>query len=137
MNALFTYGSLMCEDIMFRVAGACQVAGDAVLDGFRCLSVCDEEYPAIAPRENAVTRGVLYRNIAADGWRKLDDFEGEMYERRSVTVKLISGEEVSADTYVFRSEFHYLLTDLDWRFETFLKQGKQRFIEKYIGFKKI
>ncbi len=137
MNALFTYGSLMCEDIMFRVAGDCEVAGEAVLDGFRCLAVCNEEYPAIAPCENAATRGVLYRAIAADGWRKLDDFEGEMYERRSVTVRLISGETVSADTYVFRVEFHHLLTDLDWRFETFLKQGKQRFIEKYIGFERI
>lgn len=137
MNALFTYGSLMCEDIMFRVSGLCEVVGEATLNGFRCLAVRNEEYPAIVPQQNAVTRGVLYRNISRDGWGRLDEFEGEMYARRLVDVTLISGETLQADTYVFRPEFAHLVTSEDWRFETFLEQGKQRFVNKYVGFTRI
>ena len=137
MRNLFTYGSLMCDDIMFRVAGDCTTVGHALLADYRCLAVRGEEYPAIVKRSGFSTRGVLYDHISPEGFAHLDDFEGEMYDRIQVTLTLDSGQTTDAFTYVFRPQFHHLLTDTDWEFETFLKTGKTAFVQKYIGFSKI
>ena len=127
----------MCDDIMRRVAGDCVTTGEALLADYRCLCVKDEEYPAIAGRNGFVTHGVLYDGITENGFAHLDDFEGEMYERITVTVSLAAGQTVDAFVYVFRPEFGHLLTDRDWEFEQFLKTGKSAFVTRYVGFSKI
>ncbi|MBN2717461.1 MAG: gamma-glutamylcyclotransferase [Deltaproteobacteria bacterium] len=137
MGKLFTYGSLMCDDIMFRVAGDCTVIGKTVLTDYRCLAVRNEEYPAIVPQPGFSTLGVLYDHISDEGFTHLDDFEGEMYRRITVWVSLESGTQTDAFAYVFRPEFKHLLTDREWSFEHFLNSGKAAFIARYVGFSKI
>ena len=136
-NKLFTYGSLMCDDIMHRVAGDCTTMGRATLENYRCLAVRDEDYPAIVKKDGYCTRGTLYDSITPEGFVNLDDFEGEMYERIVVTVTSASGQSFQAYTYVFRPQFAHLLTDTEWEFDEFLKSGKSAFVDKYVGFSKI
>ncbi|MBN2531080.1 MAG: gamma-glutamylcyclotransferase [Deltaproteobacteria bacterium] len=137
MRKLFTYGSLMCDDIMVHVAGPCRTIGSARLTDYRCVAVKNEEYPAIFNNGGYITHGVLYDQISDDGFARLDEFEGEMYERRVVAVTLEDGSTVETYTYVFKPEFAHLLTDENWQFEAFLKKGKAAFIEKYVGFTRI
>lgn len=130
----FAYGSLMCEDIMSGVCGHTGAGEPAILAGFARHPVRDEHYPGILPRSGAVVRGVLYRNVAPDALTQLDTFEGAQYYRTHVRVQLADGQEISADTYVFKPEYAHLLVPGDWNFEQFISVGKRHFITAYPGF---
>lgn len=124
----------MCADIMSGVCGHTAAGEPAILYGFARHPVRDEHYPGIRPRSDAVVRGVIYRNVAPDALTQLDVFEGEQYRRTPVRVQLADGQEIVADTYVFRPEYAHLLLPGDWNFEQFLRAGKHHFITAYPGF---
>lgn len=131
---LFAYGTLMAPDIMTRVAGCRLDSRPASLYGFFRSKVRDEMYPGIREKDGGVVAGLLYLAVPADAMQRLDLFEGEMYERRQVMVLLDSGEERAAMTYVFRPQYHDLLTGIPWEYEEFLSLGKQSFEDGYLGF---
>lgn len=131
---LFAYGTLMCEDILTRVAGSTPAAAASVLTDFRRLVIRDAQYPGLIRYPGGRVEGVLYRDIAAAAWLRLDSFEGEMYERIAVTVEAGDGTLVEADTYLIRPGFEQLLELVEWDFETFLANGKEAFIREYTGY---
>ena len=137
MRRLFTYGSLMCSDIMLSVAGACREVGPAVLSGYTRFRVKGEVYPAVVPREDATVEGVLYDEIDARALARLDAFEGEMYSRKTVSVRIGENEFRTAYTYVLRREFFHFATTETWSFDEFLRTGKGAFTEAYVGYSKL
>jgi gamma-glutamylcyclotransferase (GGCT)/AIG2-like uncharacterized protein YtfP len=137
LQDLFTYGSLMCEDIMASVGGARLTGIPAILPGFRRFLVRDEQYPGVVAEDAGTVAGLVYHRISPAGWSRLDAFEGEMYERRPVTVHLESGAATQVYCYVFRPEFHHRLTTEQWDYAAFLRNGKQLFQRQYCGFKTI
>jgi gamma-glutamylcyclotransferase (GGCT)/AIG2-like uncharacterized protein YtfP len=130
----FTYGSLMCVDIMARVCGAAVAGEPARLTHYTRHPVRDEEYPGVLPEAGGEVAGVLYRDLDDVAWTRLDAFEGEMYERRAVRVGVADGRREEAWVYVIRPEFSSRLGPGDWDFEAFLRQGKKRFEARYLGF---
>ena len=126
MSHVFTYGSLMCADIMTAVCGVKSSSQSAVLRDYCRYSVAGAETP-----------GIVYRNVSDAALRRLDDFEGEYYQRKNIELGLEGGEVLHAQTYVFRPEFQYLLADWPWSFEHFLDCGKSRFNNNYLGFQKL
>ena len=134
MENLFAYGSLMCEDIMCEVSGIKVESLDGVLKGFERFRVKGEDYPAIIQQENSAVYGKVYMDIPMRSWEKLDYFEGDMYYRLAVDIKLSSGEIIQADAYVIQPDFHNQLEENLWDFEEFLSEGKQRFYNQYKGF---
>ena len=130
----FTYGSLMCADIMTRVCGHATDACNAVLAGHSRHPVRGEDYPAIVPDEGGRVVGRLYAGIGASAWERLDSFEGHQYERRLVTVTLQDEQQLDAWAYVFRPQYGALLGPGDWDFEAFVAGGKRRFEARYLGF---
>lgn len=135
--ALFTYGSLMCTDIMAQVSGQHLVAIPAVLPHYRRFLVKDEQYPGVVADLSGSVPGQVYRGISAPAWARLDRFEGEMYARKPVRVCYDGGGDAVVFCYVFRPEFAHRLTDREWSFETFLASGKAAFELQYDGFKVI
>jgi len=131
----FTYGSLMCEDIMTLVTGVAVRGVPAILRDHTRHPVRDEEYPGMVPRLGQQVGGVLYRDLPPDALRRLDDFEGEMYARQRVSVWLENGNLLlPAWAYVFRPAYAGLLQPGDWDFQRFLTEGKARFERHYLGF---
>ena len=133
-TACFTYGSLMCEDIMAAVCGARPDHRPATLRGHRRHAVVGVAYPGIVPNADHRVRGVLYLDLPDSAWPRLDAFEGEEYERRLVEVEADEGTRTRAWTYVFRPRFAHRLAPADWDFEHFLRDGKARFMSDYVGF---
>jgi gamma-glutamylcyclotransferase (GGCT)/AIG2-like uncharacterized protein YtfP len=130
----------MCEDIMAAVCDvpvASLIARAASLTEFARHPVINETYPGMVPFPDSVVSGVLYLNLPSSAWPRLDRFEGEMYERQSVTAYLEDGATLSADTYVFRPKFAHRLAVGDWDFAAFLREGKARFTDFYLGFRHI
>jgi gamma-glutamylcyclotransferase (GGCT)/AIG2-like uncharacterized protein YtfP len=137
MQNLFTYGSLMCEDIMFAVVGGALRHTRAILPEHCRLSVKNQHYPGVVPSIDGSVDGIVYHDIAPEGWSRLDRFEGEMYSRRLVTVLYENGDEAQVYCYVFRPEFQQQLTAEEWDFDIFLHSGKRIFQTRYPGFKDI
>jgi len=133
----FTYGSLMCEDIMRAVSGHEGVHEPAELAGYSRHPVTGEDYPGIRPQAGGRVVGVLYRDLPAAAFERLDAFEGSQYLRRTTRIALRDATEVAAETYVFRPEFGHLLGAGDWDFEAFLRHGKRRFEARYVGYARI
>lgn len=131
---LFAYGTLMCADIMHQVAGCLPALAPASLAHYQRRRVSGEEYPAIVGQHGAAVQGVVYLDVPAAAWRRLDRFEGEMYDRRTVRVECADGNRLPADTYVIRPEFAQLLLTSTWSYEEFLRSGRKRFAADYGGF---
>ncbi|MBN8442367.1 MAG: gamma-glutamylcyclotransferase [Thauera sp.] len=131
----FTYGSLMCEDIMSAVCGtACNRHEPATLIGHRRHPVIGQHYPGMVPAAGSTVAGVLYLDLPASAWPRLDAFEGEEYTREAVTVALSDSRSLTAWTYVFKPQYAGRLATGDWDFEHFLRYGKTGFEAAYLGF---
>lgn len=130
MRNLFTYGTLMCDAIMHAVSGDKPRAIHATLHGYSRRAVKGEPYPAIFSDRNGDVRGVLYLNVPAMAWQRLDEYEGEIYSREKVQVALDDGVTMSAESYVIKPRFIKHLERVDWNEETFLRKHKQRYIKE-------
>ena len=131
---LFTYGTLMLPEIMEKVAGCRSASVPATLAGYRRTLVRGEVYPGIAEDVRGEVDGVLHLDLPVEAVRRLDVFEGEMYDRRQVVVAEAGGVARTAMTYVFRPEFRHLLTDIPRDYQQFLASGRKRFETGYFGF---
>ena len=45
--------------------------------------------------------GIVYHGIGSVSWQRLDRFEGEMYDRQTVTVQYTDGQTAVVDCYIF------------------------------------
>jgi gamma-glutamylcyclotransferase (GGCT)/AIG2-like uncharacterized protein YtfP len=134
MIDLFTYGSLMCSDIMIKVTGCQLDCCQARLKEYYRSNIRNKEYPGITPRSGAMVTGVLYLDLSPEAIERLDVFEGELYQRQFVEVVTEHHGVLKAMTYVIKPQYRDLLTDEEWSFTYFLAVGKKRFEETYFGF---
>ena len=130
----FAYGTLMCDEIMAEVSGLRPHRVPATLSGYRRLQVKGQPYPAVVPNTDCSVDGIAYQNMRPSAWDRLDRFEGEMYSREVVQVRLSDGSAVLAATYVLRPQFRGCLDKAEWDFATFLREGKGRFRRSYKGY---
>ncbi len=130
---LFVYGTLMVPAVMVRVSGFERPGVAAKLYGFRCRTVRGEHYPAIVPDSDNWVSGLLYSGLSALELSRLDDFEGELYRRRSVRVDLYD-RQCDAQAYVLDRRFVSVLSDRHWSLTQFLRDGLERFLADYPGF---
>jgi gamma-glutamylcyclotransferase (GGCT)/AIG2-like uncharacterized protein YtfP len=137
MADLFAYGTLMCEDIMLSVAGAELQRGCGVIKGFKRFEVKNEHYPGITEVDGGEVAGIVYFAVAATAWQRLDRFEGQMYERREVEVRLDDGRIIPAYTYVVDSNYRDRLGPGEWNFDSFVRRGKEAFVNHYSGYGEI
>lgn len=127
----------MHPEIMNHVAGHQFEFSKAHLTGYFRSRIHSEEYPAITPREGADVPGIVYFNVNAQALSRLDAFEGEMYSRITVEVSPAKGAAYQAMVYVLKPEYKHILTGEAWSYDEFLSQGKEKFINRYFGFKEI
>lgn len=131
MPRLFAYGTLMDAAVMHRVCGLSPAGVPARVKNHRRLCVKGEHYPGMVRGQGGVVDGLVY-SIPSHLWLQLDDFEGEQYLRRPVTVWFEDGRRTLAHAYIFRPGCRRLLSREAWDFEAFLRNGKQAFIDGYL-----
>ncbi len=89
------------------------------------------------PQAGARVSGVLYQNLPTEAIKRLDAFEGEMYQREEVEIITENNRSVIAMTYVIKPHYRTLLTNEEWSFADFLSSGKKKFEKTYFGFQEI
>ena len=134
-NHLFAYGTLICADILAEVAGCRAVGESAVLRGYDRRQVIGADYPGILPQSGGTVEGLVYRDLPPAAWCRLDRFEGEMYRRVTVAVRLASGGKLQVQAYVVRPAWRHRLGVSDWDRDGFLREGKARFRRAYRGYR--
>ncbi|KQW52319.1 hypothetical protein ASD88_01470 [Pelomonas sp. Root662] len=124
----------MWADIMARVCGSEFTSEPASLSDHTRRPVHGQDYPGLQPLPVGVVPGRLYRDVDAVALARLDVFEGDEYERIGVIVTLADGSTLSAQVYRFRAGFADRLLPGDWDAEAFGREGRARFVARYVGF---
>lgn len=125
-NHIFTYGSLMFPEVWERVVrGRYRSASGNVADHARFV-VAGEAYPGMISAAGQSVQGIVYFDVSQQDFAALDAFEGDGYRRQTVAVRLVTGEIVTAGTYIYLDAT--CLENLPWRPEAF---RMQRFIDTY------
>ncbi|KAE9968560.1 hypothetical protein EG328_007493 [Venturia inaequalis] len=144
-HTAFFYGTLMAPKVLRRVChgphahdsatSTAITVRPALLKSYRRHRVLGAEYPAIVPHEPSTVRGTLVEGLTdGDIWR-LDLFEGDEYERKKVSVRVITskeqgtgepseedlGDEVQAESYIWIAGEHQL-EDGEWDFDEFMRE---------------
>lgn len=125
---VFTYGSLMFDQVWSRVVRGNYRRAEAVLPGHERRAVRGETYPGVIAAPGASVAGVVYFDVAAADLARLDDFEGSPYERRSVVLEL-AGQELPAEVYLIRDPGR--LEDSPWDVAGFERAGIFEFLSGY------
>lgn len=133
---LFTYGTLMDPEIMAHVSGGQYRSRPARLSGYRRRVVSGEVYPAIVPCAAEGVEGMVYFSLSGNSLERLDRFEGEYYERRTLLVEC-EGEQLQVQGYVLLTSYRHLLSSSEWRLADFQHSGKVRFSSHYTGYQRI
>ena len=121
-RALFAYGTLMLPELVEALLGRRLHATPARLEGYVRYRVRDRLYPGIVGQPDATTEGVVIEGLEPADVRRLDAFEGPLYERRQVEVIAAGGARIRAETYVIPESQRELLTDEPWSREHFERQ---------------
>ena len=95
---LFCYGSLEFAEVMREITGRSFAGEPATLDGFARYRVRDTDYPGLVPESDAQTVGTLFRALDAVAIAALDRFEGALYERKTLDVRLRGGTTAARST---------------------------------------
>jgi hypothetical protein len=116
----------------------------AILHGYCRRRVEHADYPGITPDAGHEVRGTYVTDLTDANMYRLDSFEGSEYERKKVTVQLLSqvgndrgegnveGKEVECEVYVFK--FPAALEDREWDFEEFRKNKMKHWTREDYGF---
>ena len=134
MTHIFTYGSLMFEQVWNEVVRGDYQSFPGTVSGFIRRSIQHEHYPAMLPGPvNATVMGVLYLDIDSEDLTRLDQFEGSIYDRRDVQV-MTDNNIYAAQAYVIKDSYQNLVSDREWDPEKFQDEGIHQFLGGYFGF---
>ena len=68
--------------------------------GFVRLYVQGRPYPMLKARSKSWVNGMLIHGLSPQDWRRLDDYEGDEYDRATVKVRMPGGQHRTALAYL-------------------------------------
>ena len=98
---IFTYGSLMFDEVWCQVVSGRYHSAAATLHHHQRHALTGLSYPGVVATPDLHVQGRLYFDVSAADMARLDAFEGAEYRRDALQVLLASGEPVSAWTYIW------------------------------------
>ncbi len=123
---VFTYGSLMFDEVWSRVVEGRYRAVDGKLRDHARHAVDGQDYPGMVHRPGASVDGIVWCDVGAADLERLDRFEGADYRRDTVPVACSDGMTRLCGAYVYLSEER--LADRPWLPEAF---AMERFLATY------
>ena len=134
MHNLFVYGTLMYEEVLGRVVRGRYRRSTGVLKGYKRRRIRGEEYPGLVGDPNSTVEGIVWLGVNAEDISRLDDFEGDEYERVPAVVWDQSRHIMQVQVYRIRKTHLHILDDADWNREEFEQHGLARFHNAAVGF---
>ncbi|MEX0612111.1 MAG: gamma-glutamylcyclotransferase family protein [Pirellulales bacterium] len=136
---VFAYGTLMFAEVWRVVVGREFDSVRGMVSGYAVYRVQGAVFPGIvAAGENDVVRGVVYLDVDPAALARLDRFEDDFYDRRSLWIDCDDGQRRAAETYVVPVEKREVLTDEAWDSNEFVARGHlTEFIRRFAGFSRL
>lgn len=131
---LFVYGTLLFDAVRARVAGRALPARPATLPGYARRAVHGAVYPGVVREPGAATHGLLVEGVDARALARLDRFEGRLYERRRLPVRLAEGGFVHAGVYLVPPARRRALADAPWDPDAFAARHLEAYLEGCAAF---
>lgn len=125
---VFAYGTLLCEDIMEKIAGPIGKAQPAFAKGFSRYAIQNEAYPAIIPEADGVVSGIIYEHLSQAALEAIDAYEGAWYQRRPISVSLTNRSTLTAYAYVLLPAYYGRLAKHDWSYDEFCRDAKAHYL---------
>ena len=129
-HSLFIYGTLLDDQVLASVLGhegAHITSTEAEAPFMRVMKVAHVDYPCLLEgQDDDVAIGALLQGLSDNDIAKLDQFEGENYQRKPV--------EVIADKQLVMSYAYQpvitLETDGAWYFNIWAEEGRETFLNR-------
>ena len=135
MPHLFCYGSLMFAPVWSRVVQGTYDRVEAPLRGFQRRCVQGGTYPCLIPGSyDDIVDGVIYLHVNTADMARLDAFEGELYDRKTVVCLDAAKRSYEAEVYVLKTHYRSVATDAAWDVTWFASEGLSQFLDHYQGF---
>ena len=131
-RALFCYGTLQSPLVMKAVTGKEYKGQVATLVDWVRFRVRGSEYPGIIRMDRSSVAGKLYWDLDEHAMEKLDEFEGERYERVIVHVDMSDGDKAEAWAYAIKDDCRDSLSEEPWDFDRFMQYGFEKFIQWFV-----
>jgi gamma-glutamylcyclotransferase (GGCT)/AIG2-like uncharacterized protein YtfP len=125
---LFAYGTLQIPEILVQLLGRVVPAQPALLLGYRCFRVSEKPYPAIIAQPGASVPGLLHSGLSEVELTLLDEYEGELYERRLVELQTAAGA-VPGFAYILRAAHREQLSGEEWDLAGFRRDHLAHYLE--------
>jgi gamma-glutamylcyclotransferase (GGCT)/AIG2-like uncharacterized protein YtfP len=133
---LFTYGSLMFDEVWSHLVHGDYTRRPARLHGFARRRVQGDVYPVIVRSQSGDwVDGVVYFDIEPDDLKRLDVFEAEPYDRQTHIVVVDGCERHGADAYVLKDCYRHMIQDCEWDPQWFEREALPIFMGSYRGFR--
>jgi gamma-glutamylcyclotransferase (GGCT)/AIG2-like uncharacterized protein YtfP len=124
---LFAYGTLQLPDVLEAVLGLRWQGTPALLLDFARYRVRGKPYPAIVPEPGGNVAGLVYSGVGPAELDQLDRYEGELYERRTLSVRS-GGATLAAVSYVLAEPQRALLSNESWELGAFEREHLQDYL---------
>jgi gamma-glutamylcyclotransferase (GGCT)/AIG2-like uncharacterized protein YtfP len=136
---VFTYGTLMFPEVWRAVVGHEFASVKGTAARFAIFRIKDAVFPGIAEAgDQDQVRGVVYLDVDETSLARLDRFEDDFYERRSLLVDCDDGAQRSADAYIVPTANLRVLTAEPWDRDNFVATGGlEHFIRRFQGFARV
>jgi gamma-glutamylcyclotransferase (GGCT)/AIG2-like uncharacterized protein YtfP len=135
MAAVFAYGTLLFPAVMEAVTGRRFGTREAELAGYARRRLRRRIYPAAVASPGERVAGRLYEGVDAATLARLDRFEGDLYERRRVSVAPAEGGAVAAELYVVVAARRGELLDEPWDPEEFASAHLAAYLRSCAAFR--
>ena len=114
MTNLFVYGSLIYPEVWRPLVSKTYRASPAFLPHYSRHSVLFDSYPiAFANRQACGFLGKAYFDVSLDDLRRLDEFEGPIYEKTGCEVLTPTGA-IMVQMYLPKAQFQVLARSDHW-----------------------
>ena len=123
---IFTYGSLMFDEVWRQVVAGRYRSEAAVLHHHQRHALIGLSYPGVVAAPGAQVAGRLYFDVCAADMARLDAFEGAEYRRAALQVMPAGGAPVGAWAYLWLDPQR--LSGQPWQSDAF---GLAEFLQTY------
>lgn len=125
---VFTYGSLMFDEVWRGVTGRLAESVPGVLADHAAWRLRGQNFPGLAPAPGHQTAGRIWLAVTPDELARLDEFESGLYERRLFDVRAGNGRRLNCWAYEVRSDSRSLLEPALWDPEEFRQRHLAGFL---------
>lgn len=125
---VFTYGSLMFDEVWQAVVGRLGDSTPGRLAGFEAWRIAGQTFPGLSPAPGHWVAGRIWHDVTPPELERLDVFESGIYERAMVSVEATDGRRFECWTYLVRPDSRGRLLAERWDSEEFRRRHLPTFL---------